>query len=62
MATLDHLTCGRIGWNIVTGYLDSAARAMGLDAQIEHDDRYDLADEFCKWSTRYGRAAGRTTQ
>src|SRR5215469_16167247 len=31
MATLDHLTCGRIGWNIVTGYLDSAARAMGFD-------------------------------
>ena len=29
MATLDHLTGGRIGWNIVTGYLDSAARAMG---------------------------------
>ena len=46
MATLDHLTQGRIGWNIVTGYLDSAARAMGLDAQMEHDDRYDLADEY----------------
>jgi FMN-dependent oxidoreductase (nitrilotriacetate monooxygenase family) len=46
MATLDHLTQGRIGWNIVTGYLDSAARAMGFAAQIEHDDRYDLADEY----------------
>jgi FMN-dependent oxidoreductase (nitrilotriacetate monooxygenase family) len=46
MATLDHLTRGRIGWNIVTGYLDSAARAMGFDAQMEHDDRYDLADEY----------------
>ena len=46
MATLDHLTQGRIGWNIVTGYLDSAARAMGLDAQMAHDDRYDLADEY----------------
>src|SRR5262249_54087216 len=46
MATLDHLTRGRIGWNIVTGYLDSAARAVGLDAQVEHDDRYDLADEY----------------
>jgi len=46
MATLDHLTGGRIGWNIVTGYLDSAARAAGLDAQMEHDDRYDLADEY----------------
>ena len=46
MATLDHLTRGRIGWNIVTGYLDSAARAMGFDAQMEHDDRDDLADEY----------------
>ena len=46
MATLDHLTTGRIGWNIVTGYLDSAARAMGLSEQMAHDDRYDLADEY----------------
>ena len=45
-STLDHLTNGRIGWNIVTGYLDSAARAMGFDAQMAHDDRYDLADEY----------------
>ena len=46
MSSLDHLTEGRIGWNIVTGYLDSAARAMGFDAQMAHDDRYDLADEY----------------
>lgn len=46
MSTLDHLTGGRVGWNIVTGYLDSAARAMGFDAQRAHDDRYDVADEF----------------
>lgn len=46
MSTLDHLTQGRIGWNIVTGYLDSAARAMGFDRQMAHDDRYDLADEY----------------
>ena len=46
MSTLDQLTDGRIGWNIVTGYLDSAARAMGFAAQMAHDDRYDLADEF----------------
>ncbi|MFM2151225.1 MAG: hypothetical protein RLZZ187_3531 [Pseudomonadota bacterium] len=45
MSTLDHLTGGRIGWNIVTGYLDSAARALGYDGQMAHDDRYDLADE-----------------
>ena len=46
MSTLDHLTGGRIGWNIVTGYLDSAARAIGIDGQMAHDDRYDLADEY----------------
>jgi FMN-dependent oxidoreductase (nitrilotriacetate monooxygenase family) len=46
MATLDQLTGGRLGWNIVTGYLDSAARAMGFAAQMAHDDRYGLAEEF----------------
>ncbi|MGK7863508.1 LLM class flavin-dependent oxidoreductase [Falsiroseomonas sp. E2-1-a4] len=46
MSTLDHLTGGRIGWNIVTGYLDSAARALGHAEQMRHDDRYDLADEY----------------
>jgi long-chain alkane monooxygenase len=46
MSTLDHLTQGRIGWNIVTGYLDSAARALGYAGQMAHDDRYDLADEY----------------
>ena len=45
-STLDHLTEGRVGWNIVTGYLDSAARAMGLHEQIAHDERYDRADAF----------------
>ncbi len=46
MSTLDHLTGGRVGWNIVTGYLDSAARNLGLRQQPEHDARYDLADEY----------------
>ncbi|WP_287812793.1 LLM class flavin-dependent oxidoreductase [Pseudomonas sp.] len=46
MSTLDHLSRGRVGWNIVTGYLDSAAKAMGLDEQVEHDRRYDQADEY----------------
>ncbi|MDV5141972.1 LLM class flavin-dependent oxidoreductase [Chimaeribacter arupi] len=46
LSTLDHLTNGRIGWNIVTGYLDSAARAMGMQTQVAHDRRYDQADEF----------------
>ena len=46
LSTLDHLTDGRIGWNIVTGYLDSAARAVGQDGQASHDLRYDQADEY----------------
>jgi FMN-dependent oxidoreductase (nitrilotriacetate monooxygenase family) len=46
MSTLDHLTRGRVGWNIVTGYLESAATAMGRPAQVEHDRRYDQADEY----------------
>ena len=46
MSTLDHLSGGRVGWNIVTGYLDSAARNLGQERQLGHDQRYDLADEY----------------
>ncbi|MCA6121282.1 LLM class flavin-dependent oxidoreductase [Bradyrhizobium sp. WSM 1704] len=45
-STLDHLTSGRIGWNVVTGYLDSGARGMGLDANRAHDERYEAAEDF----------------
>ena len=45
-STLDHLTNGRVGWNVVTGYLDSAARAMGQPQQLPHDERYERADEY----------------
>ena len=34
------------GVDLVTGYLDSAAKAMGLTEQVEHDRRYDQADEY----------------
>ncbi|WP_184422121.1 NtaA/DmoA family FMN-dependent monooxygenase, partial [Rhodoblastus sphagnicola] len=46
LSTLDHLTKGRVAWNVVSSYLNSAARNIGLDNQIEHDARYDLADEY----------------
>lgn len=46
MSTLDHLTRGRVGWNIVTSYLPNAARNFGLDGEIEHDTRYNNAEEF----------------
>ncbi len=46
-STLDHLTGGRIGWNIVTSLLDSAARnIIGRQRQIPHDERYAIAQEF----------------
>src|SRR5213595_2603653 len=46
MSTLDHLTRGRIGWNIVTSYLDSGARNIGMSGTLDHDQRYDYADEY----------------
>src|SRR5438067_9500473 len=46
MSTLDHLTKGRAGWNIVTGYLNSAAAGMGLAVQPRHEERYAIADEY----------------
>jgi len=45
-STLDHLTAGRVGWNIVTGYLESAAKAIGLGNQVPHDRRYEQAEEY----------------
>lgn len=45
-STLDHLTKGRVAWNVVTSYLNSAAVNLGLKQQISHDERYDIADEF----------------
>jgi len=45
-ASLDHFTGGRVAWNIVTSYQESAARNLGLAEQMEHDARYDRADEF----------------
>ncbi|KAM0321567.1 hypothetical protein ACHAQA_010057 [Verticillium albo-atrum] len=46
LSTIDHLTGGRVGWNIVTGYLDSAARNLGHTQQPEHDERYVMAEEY----------------
>lgn len=45
-STLDHLTKGRVAWNIVTSYLNSEAINLGMEGQIKHDTRYDRADEY----------------
>lgn len=35
-----------VAWNIVTSYLESAARNMGLETQLPHDERYRIAEEY----------------
>ena len=45
-ASLDHVSGGRAGWNIVTSANINAARNFGLDALPAHSDRYARADEF----------------
>jgi alkanesulfonate monooxygenase SsuD/methylene tetrahydromethanopterin reductase-like flavin-dependent oxidoreductase (luciferase family) len=57
------LTGGRIGWNVVTSLLDSAARnILGRDRQIAHDERYAIAQEFLEvtyklWEGSWGPGA-----
>ena len=45
-ATLDQMTGGRAAWNIVTSLNNTEARNMGREEVAEHDERYDMADEF----------------
>jgi FMN-dependent oxidoreductase (nitrilotriacetate monooxygenase family) len=45
-ATVDLMTHGRAGWNVVTSVNDNEARNMGREQVIAHDLRYDRADEF----------------
>ncbi len=44
-STLDHLTKGRVGWNVVTSFLRDA-ELNGLGKMLPHDERYDRADEY----------------
>ncbi|SFB02307.1 FMN-dependent oxidoreductase, nitrilotriacetate monooxygenase family [Cohnella sp. OV330] len=46
MTTLDHLTDGRVGWNIVTSFLTSAARNFGLEGQLSAEERYARGEEY----------------
>ncbi|MGF6441177.1 LLM class flavin-dependent oxidoreductase [Paraburkholderia youngii] len=46
MSTLDHLTRGRIGWNIVTGFAQSSVKVLGKNGIASRDERYDIADEY----------------
>jgi FMN-dependent oxidoreductase (nitrilotriacetate monooxygenase family) len=46
VGTLDQVSSGRGGWNMVTGSSDYSAQNFGMDRLPEHDSRYDMAEEF----------------
>ena len=46
MTTLDHLSRGRIAWNVVTSYKVEEALNFGYQELLDHDQRYDRADEY----------------
>ncbi|KXU32684.1 monooxygenase [Sphingobium sp. 22B] len=46
LASLDKLSKGRAGWNVVTSWLDGTAANFGRDHHIDHADRYRLAAEY----------------
>ena len=53
-ASLDHVTRGRIGWNIVTGSSQNAIAAVfGQDEMTAHDDRYDIATEYVELARKF---------
>jgi len=46
LSTADHHTKGRVGWNIVTSYLESGAKNVGEGGLRRHDNRYEVAAEY----------------
>lgn len=46
VGSLDQLSEGRVGWNVVTGSSERALQNFGFSGMEEHDKRYDMADEF----------------
>jgi alkanesulfonate monooxygenase len=46
LASLDHLTGGRSGWNIVSSLAEGAAKSFGVNDGLDHDGRYERASEF----------------
>ena len=46
ISTLNYLSRGRVGWNIVSGFSNAEHMANGMGVQMAHDERYDQADEF----------------
>jgi alkanesulfonate monooxygenase SsuD/methylene tetrahydromethanopterin reductase-like flavin-dependent oxidoreductase (luciferase family) len=58
-SSLDHLTEGRVAWNVVTSWSKSAALALGKDDVVPHDQRYEVAHEYMDlvykfWESSWG--------
>lgn len=47
-ASADHISGGRVGWNIVTSSLEAEAHNFGREAHFDHAERYQRADEFTR--------------
>ena len=47
-ASLDHITRGRVAWNIVTSLTQSEAQNFGHDEHLDHEFRYERAEEFVR--------------
>ena len=56
LSSIDHISKGRIGWNIVSSIASGEARNFGMDALPPHDERYDRADEFMEVVHRLWRS------
>ena len=66
-ASLDHLSGGRIGWNVVTSPLEGSAKNFSRSTHPEHDERYRVASEYLQvvkglWDSWEGDAFVRNKQ
>lgn len=58
VASVDHLSRGRMGWNIVTGGSEGSAANFGITDALSHDERYDMADEFVELAIKLWESWG----
>jgi len=66
-ASLDHLSGGRVGWNVVTSPLEGSAKNFSRSTHPEHDERYRVASEYLQvvkglWDSWEGDAFVRDKQ
>ena len=53
LASLDHISGGRVGWNVVSSFNEATARNFGIEELRGHGERYDRAEEFVSVVKRY---------